>query len=81
MAILKPVTPGELLLQEFLIPMELTQYRVASEALPVLWTLQRLVASCAGRVRYRGGGEKIGRRPEQDQAVGRSLSAARERHD
>ena len=31
MAGLKPVTPGELLLEEFLIPMELTQYRVAKE--------------------------------------------------
>ena len=31
MASLKPVTPGELLLEEFLIPMELTQYRVAKE--------------------------------------------------
>ena len=31
MARLKPVTPGELLLHEFLIPMELTQYRVAKE--------------------------------------------------
>ena len=31
MAKLKPVTPGELLLHEFLIPMELTQYRVAKE--------------------------------------------------
>ena len=28
---LKAVTPGELLLEEFLIPMELTQYRVAKE--------------------------------------------------
>ncbi|MSR22234.1 MAG: addiction module antidote protein, HigA family [Gemmatimonadetes bacterium] len=31
MAALKPVTPGELLREEFLIPMELTQYRVAKE--------------------------------------------------
>jgi addiction module HigA family antidote len=31
MATLKPVTPGELLLHEFLMPMELTQYRVAKE--------------------------------------------------
>ena len=31
MATLKPVTPGELLLEEFLIPMKLTQYRVAKE--------------------------------------------------
>jgi addiction module HigA family antidote len=28
---LKPVTPGELLLEEFLKPMELSQYRVAKE--------------------------------------------------
>ena len=28
---LKPVTPGELLREEFLIPMGLTQYRVAKE--------------------------------------------------
>lgn len=28
---LKPVPPGELLLEEFLIPMGLTQYRVAKE--------------------------------------------------
>ena len=31
MATRKPVTPGELLLEEFLIPMELTQYRGAKE--------------------------------------------------
>ena len=31
MATLKPVTPGELLLEEFLIPMGITQYRVAKE--------------------------------------------------
>ncbi len=31
MASLKPVTPGELNLDEFLIPMGLTQYRVAKE--------------------------------------------------
>ena len=29
MAPLKPVTPGELLLEEFLVPMELSQYRLA----------------------------------------------------
>jgi addiction module HigA family antidote len=28
---LKPVTPGELLLEEFLIPMKLSQYRLAKE--------------------------------------------------
>lgn len=28
---LKPVTPGELLLEEFLIPMGITKYRVAKE--------------------------------------------------
>ena len=31
MATLKPVTPGELLLNEFLMPMELSQYRLAKE--------------------------------------------------
>ena len=31
MATLKPVTPGELLLNEFLVPMELSQYRLAKE--------------------------------------------------
>ena len=31
MAKLKPVTPGELLLQEFLLPMGISQYRLAKE--------------------------------------------------
>ena len=31
MATLKPVTPGELLLEEFLVPMGLSQYRLAKE--------------------------------------------------
>ena len=31
MARIKPVTPGDLLLEEFLIPMGITQYRVAKE--------------------------------------------------
>lgn len=31
MTALKPVTPGELLLEEFLLPMELSQYRLAKE--------------------------------------------------
>ena len=31
MATLKPVTPGELLLEEFLKPMNLSQYRLAKE--------------------------------------------------
>ena len=31
MVTLKPVTPGELLLEEFLVPMELSQYRLAKE--------------------------------------------------
>ena len=31
MAQLKAITPGELLLEEFLVPMGLTQYRVAKE--------------------------------------------------
>jgi len=31
MTALKPVTPGELLLEEFLVPMQLSQYRLAKE--------------------------------------------------
>lgn len=31
MVTIKPVTPGELLLEEFLVPMELSQYRLAKE--------------------------------------------------
>ena len=31
MATLKPVTPGELLLEEFLVPMQLSQYRLAKD--------------------------------------------------
>jgi addiction module HigA family antidote len=31
MARLKPVTPGELLLEEFLVPMGISQYRLAKE--------------------------------------------------
>ena len=31
MTSLKPVTPGELLLEEFLVPMQLSQYRLAKE--------------------------------------------------
>jgi addiction module HigA family antidote len=31
MAALKPVTPGELLREEFLVPMQLSQYRLAKE--------------------------------------------------
>ena len=31
MAALKPVTPGELLLEDFLVPMQLSQYRLAKE--------------------------------------------------
>ena len=31
MVTLKPVTPGELLFEEFLVPMELSQYRLAKE--------------------------------------------------
>ena len=31
MAMLKPVTPGELLFEEFLVPMQLSQYRLAKE--------------------------------------------------
>ena len=46
MAHLKPVTPGELLREEFLVPMGLTQYRVAKEiGVPA----QRLGEIVAGR--------------------------------
>src|SRR5215217_2843527 len=31
MTLLQPVTPGELLLEEFLVPMRLSQYRLAKE--------------------------------------------------
>ena len=31
MAALNPVTPGDLLLEEFLVPMQLSQYRLAKE--------------------------------------------------
>ena len=31
MSKLKPITPGELLLHEFLLPMEISQYRLAKE--------------------------------------------------
>ncbi len=31
MPALKPVTPGELLVEEFLVPMQLSQYRLAKE--------------------------------------------------
>jgi addiction module HigA family antidote len=31
MPTLKPVTPGELLVEEFLVPMQLSQYRLAKE--------------------------------------------------
>ena len=31
MPVLKPVSPGELLLEEFLVPMQLSQYRLAKE--------------------------------------------------
>jgi addiction module HigA family antidote len=46
MAYLKPVTPGELLREEFLVPMGLTQYRVAKE---VGVPAQRLGEIVAGR--------------------------------
>ena len=43
---LKPVTPGELLLEEFLIPMGITQYRLAKEiGVPA----QRIGEIAAGR--------------------------------
>ena len=46
MATLKPVTPGELLLEEFLVPLELSQYRLAKEiAVPA----QRIGEIVAGK--------------------------------
>ena len=43
---LKPVTPGELLLEEFLVPMGITQYRLAKEiAVPA----QRIGEIVAGK--------------------------------
>lgn len=46
MSALKPVTPGELLLEEFLVPMQLSQYRLAKEiGVPA----QRIGAIIAGR--------------------------------
>lgn len=46
MAKLKPVTPGELLLEEFLKPMGISKYRVAKEiGVPA----QRIGEICAGR--------------------------------
>ena len=46
MARLKPVTPGELLLEEFLVPMGLTQYRLAKE---IRVPAQRIGEIVAGR--------------------------------
>ena len=43
---LKPVTPGEILLEEFLRPMGISQYRLAP--VPVLWPFQRLLAARPG---------------------------------
>ncbi len=43
---LKPVTPGELLREEFLVPMGLTQYRVAKE---IGVSAQRIGEIVAGR--------------------------------
>jgi addiction module HigA family antidote len=43
---LKPVTPGELLLEEFLKPMGISQYRLAKE---IRVPAQRLSAIVAGR--------------------------------
>lgn len=46
MAKLKPVTPGELLLEEFLKPMGISKYRLAKEiGVPA----QRIGEICAGR--------------------------------
>jgi addiction module HigA family antidote len=46
MATLKPVTPGELLLQEFLVPMGISQYRLAKE---IDVPAQRIGEIAAGR--------------------------------
>lgn len=46
MAKLKPVTPGELLLEEFLKPMEISQYRLAKE---IHVPAQRISEIIAGR--------------------------------
>lgn len=46
MGYLKPVTPGELLREEFLVPMGLTQYRVAKE---IGVSAQRIGEIVAGR--------------------------------
>jgi len=46
MAKLKPVTPGELLLEEFLIPMGISQYRLAKE---ISVPAQRIGEIVAGR--------------------------------
>ena len=43
---MNPVTPGELLLEEFLIPMELSQYRLAKE---IDVPAQRISEIVAGR--------------------------------
>lgn len=42
---LKPVTPGELLLEEFLIPMGLTQYHLAKEVGVPAQRIGEIVAS------------------------------------
>ena len=46
MSRMNPVTPGELLLEEFLIPMELSQYRLAKE---IDVPAQRISEIVAGR--------------------------------
>ena len=46
MSRINPVTPGELLLEEFLIPMELSQYRLAKE---IDVPAQRISEIVAGR--------------------------------
>ena len=49
---LKPVTPGELLLEEFLVPMGITQYRLAKEiGVPA----QRIGEIVAGRLNHSPG--------------------------
>lgn len=41
MSRLTPITPGELLKKEFLVPMGISQYRLAKEiAVPALWAVE-----------------------------------------
>ena len=61
MRMLEPVTPGELLLEEFLEPMGLSQYRDRS--------VKRLLAARPGGVRYGSCREDVGGNAEADQAM------------